>query len=145
MLYAALIAVVGAVMLGAWLNRSVLEINVLHDRNPLFVQLSDGGLRNGYTVKILNKMHEARTFRLAVEGLEGAQAGDRRASAPASPTIEVVPDDLRALKVLVTVPAARSATSSRAPRRRSVSRSSTRATARRSITQATFRGPEPMN
>src|SRR5207344_283376 len=50
-LYAALIAVVCAVMLGAWLNRSVLDISVLHDRNPVFVQLSDRSLRNGFTVK----------------------------------------------------------------------------------------------
>ena len=49
-----------AVMLGACF---VLDISVLHDRNLVFVQLSDGSLRNGFTVKILNKMHEARTFR----------------------------------------------------------------------------------
>ena len=33
---------------------------MLHDRNPPFVLLSDGGVRNGYTVKILNKLHEPR-------------------------------------------------------------------------------------
>jgi cytochrome c oxidase accessory protein FixG len=105
LLYAALIAAVSAVMLGAWLNRSVLDVSVLHDRNPVYVQLSNGGLRNGYTVKILNKMHEARTFRLAVDGLDGAEMSIVGFGAGA-PTIEVVPDDLRALKVLVTVPAA---------------------------------------
>ena len=105
LLYAALMAVVGAVMLGAWLNRSVLDVSVLHDRNPVFVQLSNGGLRNGYTVKILNKMHAARTFRLAIEGLDGAEMSIV-GFAGAAPAIEVVPDNLRALKVLVTVPAA---------------------------------------
>ena len=30
-------------------------VSVLHDRNPLFVRLSDGSLRNAYTVRILNK------------------------------------------------------------------------------------------
>jgi cytochrome c oxidase accessory protein FixG len=103
LLYAALIAVVSAVMLGAWLNRSVLDVSVLHDRNPVYVQLSNGGLRNGYTVKILNKMHEARTFRLAVDGLDGAEMSIVGFGAGA-PAIEVVPDDLRALKVLVTLP-----------------------------------------
>jgi polyferredoxin len=68
------------------------------------VQLSDGGLRNGYTVKILNKTHTTRAFRIAVNGLKDAELsivglGD------GSPGIEVVPDDLRALKVHVTVPA----------------------------------------
>src|SRR5207247_11172431 len=73
LLYAALIAVVCAAVLGAWLNRSVLDVSVLHDRNPVFVQLSDGSLRNAFTVKILNKMHAARTFRIATEGLKGAE------------------------------------------------------------------------
>jgi polyferredoxin len=81
----------------------VLDVSVLHDRNPLYVQLSDGGLRNGFTVKILNKLHAARTLHLSADGLPGAKlsivgfnGGDAK--------IEVVPDDLRALRVLVTLP-----------------------------------------
>ena len=58
-------------------NRSTLEVNVLHDRNPPYVLLSDGGVRNGYTVKILNKLHEPREFALAVRG---------PAAAPGSPS-----------------------------------------------------------
>jgi polyferredoxin len=46
---------------------------VLHDRNPLFVTLSDGAMRNGYTVKILNKERQERIFRLEFKGLEGAK------------------------------------------------------------------------
>ena len=68
------------------------------------MRLSDGDMRNGYTVKILNKIQHARTFRLAVEGLEDAEVSIVGLGAE-TPTIEVVPDDLRALKVLVTVPA----------------------------------------
>jgi polyferredoxin len=104
--YSALILVVSGVMLAAWLNRAVLEVNVQHDRNPVFVQLSDASLRNGYMVKILNKQHAARSFRLAISGLEGAGMSIVGMSGP-EPIIDVVPDDLRALKVLVTVPAAK--------------------------------------
>ena len=77
-LYASLMAVVAAIMLWAWLNRSVLDINVLHDRQPLFVQLTDGGLRNGYTVKILNKLHEKRTFQHLDRRSRRRPAGHRR-------------------------------------------------------------------
>jgi cytochrome c oxidase accessory protein FixG len=104
LLYAALIAIVGAVMLVALANRTTLEINVLRDRNPPYVLLSDGGVRNGYTVKILNKLHEPREFSLDVRGLEQARLAivgmDTRAA------IRVITDDLRELRVLVTVPAA---------------------------------------
>jgi cytochrome c oxidase accessory protein FixG len=72
MLYAAAIAVVGSVMLYSLLTRSTMSINVLHDRNPLFVQLTDGGVRNDYTVRLLNK-GAARSFVLDVSGLPDAQ------------------------------------------------------------------------
>ena len=90
-------------MLWAWLNRDLLEVSVLHDRNPVFVELSDGSLRNGYTVKILNKLHATLSFRLSIEGLEGAKlsiVGFNGGEAK----IDVVPDNLRALRVLVTLP-----------------------------------------
>ena len=59
-------------MLYTLATRSSMDVNVLHDRNPLFVLLSDGGVRNNYTVRILNKGPK-RTFTLSVSGLDGAQ------------------------------------------------------------------------
>jgi len=105
LLYSGLMLLVAGIMLVAWLNRSVLDISVLQDRNPIFVQLSDGSLRNGFTVKILNKQHHERSFRLGISGLEGSKLsiigfGDANAR------IDVAPDDLRALKMHVTVPSA---------------------------------------
>ena len=102
-LYSSVMALVAAIMLWAWSNRTVLDLNILHDRQPLYVQLSDGSLRNGYTVKILNKLHETRTFKLAIEGLEHAQITIVGVSGD-DPDIDVATDNLRALKVLVTVP-----------------------------------------
>lgn len=104
LLYAALIALVSLIMLVALLNRTVLEVNVLRDRNPLFVQLSDGSIRNGYTIKILNKRQEPREFRLGTEGLLGATLRIVGYEKDTDPKISVLPDDLRALKVYVTVP-----------------------------------------
>lgn len=72
--YAVMLTAVGSVMLVALLNRSVLDVNVIRDRNPLFVKLSDGTIRNGYTVKILNKVHETRRYQIVVEGLDGANS-----------------------------------------------------------------------
>jgi cytochrome c oxidase accessory protein FixG len=68
-LYAAIIALVGAIMLYSLATRQIESISVIHDRNPVFVRLSDGELRNGYTVRILNKALESRAFALSVEGL----------------------------------------------------------------------------
>lgn len=103
-LYAAAIAVVGLIMLVAVARRSELEVNVLRDRNPLFVQLSDGSIRNGYTVKILNKRHDTRSFHIGTEGLPGATLRIIGFETQTDPAIEVVTDDLRALKIFVTLP-----------------------------------------
>jgi cytochrome c oxidase accessory protein FixG len=104
LLYVGLIAIVGLVMLAALANRTTLEINVLHDRNPPYVLLSDGSIRNGYTVKILNKLHEPREFVLEPQGLSGARLAIVGMD-EAQPRIRVTTDDLRELRVLVTVPA----------------------------------------
>ena len=71
--YAGIISLVGALMLYGLLTRSELGINVIHDRNPLFVMLSDGSIRNGYIVHILNKTHEDREYALSLQGIEKAE------------------------------------------------------------------------
>jgi len=103
-LYAALFCVVGLVMLWGVSRRTTLELNVLPDRNPLFVQLSDGGFRNGYTVKILNKRYDTRHFSIGVAGLDGASIKIVGMESDANPVIPVAADTLRELRVFVSVP-----------------------------------------
>ena len=104
-LYSALIALVAGLMLWAWLNRTILEVSVIHDRNPVYVELTDGELRNRFTIKILNKLHEERTFELSAKGLPESELSIL-GFPKEDPKIKVVPDSLRALNVLVTVPKA---------------------------------------
>ena len=94
---------VGLAMLVTLLNRSQLDVNVVPDRNPLYVTLSDGAIRNGYTVKILNKRQQERTFRLTLEDLPGGSMELVGASGArgASFDITVEPDKLKAVKVYV--------------------------------------------
>jgi polyferredoxin len=37
---------------------SAIDLKVLHERAPLFVQLSDGSIQNKYTIKLLNKTND---------------------------------------------------------------------------------------
>jgi cytochrome c oxidase accessory protein FixG len=102
LLYAGMFSLVGLIMLAGYLNRTILEINVLHDRSPPFVLLSDGSIRNGYTVKILNKLHEPRMVEITPVGLPGARVTIVGNDAP---QVQIGTDDLRELRVYVTVPA----------------------------------------
>ena len=67
LIYAGVLAAVLAVMLGAWLLRQEVTLAVLRDRAPLFVELSDGGIRNAYTLKIANKTREAGVLTLLMD------------------------------------------------------------------------------
>jgi polyferredoxin len=102
--YAGVIAIVAAVMAYALATRQSEGISVIHDRNPIFVRLSDGELRNGFTVRILNKSLERRSFVLTVDGLADIDlkiVGDTVTSGPMA-VIAVGPDQTYELRALVS-------------------------------------------
>lgn len=72
LMYLAVFSAMGIGLLVTLMSRDRLELNVLHDRNPQFVVLSDGSIRNGYTVKVLNMVPVKREMELSLDGLEGA-------------------------------------------------------------------------
>lgn len=89
-LYFTVMTAIGLLMLFGLNTRASFEINVLKDRSPQFVQLSDGDIRNGYTLKLVNKASGARTMELELSGLEDVEVeivglevtGDRRVLLP---------------------------------------------------------------
>ncbi|MDF2371153.1 MAG: cytochrome c oxidase accessory protein CcoG [Rhizobiaceae bacterium] len=106
LLYLSVWALVGIGLLVALGSRDRLEVNVLHDRNPQFVRLSDGSIRNGYTVKLLNMIPEPRVIFLSIEGLPGATMSIVGIDQPEgrSFAIPVEPDRLRTIKVHIHQP-----------------------------------------
>jgi len=61
-----------AAIINGFMSLSPTEFKVVHSRQPLFVQLSDGSIQNKYTIKLLNKTKETLTLKFSIEGLEGA-------------------------------------------------------------------------
>jgi cytochrome c oxidase accessory protein FixG len=100
-------SLVGLLLLYGLLTRDRLQVNVLHDRNPQFVTLSDGSIRNGYTVKLLNMIPEPRTIIVTLQGLRGAEMSVVGIDQPddRSFAAQVEPDRLKTLKVYVRQPA----------------------------------------
>ena len=105
-LYAGLIALVGAVMLYALATRASFALSVLHEKTPLFVTLSDGSIRNAYTLRFSNKWAQKRDFEIAVGGLQGAlaQSPDLPDGAGSPLKVSVEPDSTRAVRIFVTAP-----------------------------------------
>jgi cytochrome c oxidase accessory protein FixG len=102
LLYAALLAVVATAMATAFLLRSDTDLAVQRDRSPNFVRLSNGDIRNAYTVKISNKQQHERRFTVELRGLREAIL----AAASATQPLGVHADAVGTFRMLVTVPIA---------------------------------------
>src|SRR5882762_9581132 len=104
--YCLIIAVVGAIMLYALMTRSLLDVNVLHDRNPIAVRLSDGSIRNAYTVRLLNKRGFDRVVAIDIDGPHNGMVHIVGADSitPDRPMIILGRDQTTELRLLVTAP-----------------------------------------
>ncbi|MEN2980573.1 cytochrome c oxidase accessory protein CcoG [Tistrella bauzanensis] len=108
MIYTGLIVVLGAVMLTQLLTRTRVDTTLIRDRAPLFVTLSDGSIRNGYTLKITNRRVEPASFAVMVDGPEGLKATVHLADGQELPAddVEVRGDGVGSLRMFVSMPRA---------------------------------------
>ena len=68
MLYTGLWSLVGVGLVVALFIRADIDMTVAPVRNPTFVTMSDGSIRNVYEIKLRNKHGEERLFRLTAKG-----------------------------------------------------------------------------
>lgn len=105
-LYAVAILVVAGIMLFALTHKSTIDLSVQRDRNPTYVRLSDGSIRNGYSIRIENRAPRAADFEVALEStqpLEVRVIGESSALAPLN--VNVLPGQDRTLRLYATLKA----------------------------------------
>jgi cytochrome c oxidase accessory protein FixG len=97
--------VIGLAMLTVLSLRTPLSLNVLHDRNPLYVELRDGSIRNGYDIKILNMTPAPRDVELHLEGLPDAEISlaEDGTQTMQTVTLALEPDRVLPLRLYVRV------------------------------------------
>jgi polyferredoxin len=71
-LYTVLWAAVGVGLTLALFLRPDIDVNVTPVRNPTFVTLSDGAIRNTYDIRLRNLALEPRRFAISTAGADGA-------------------------------------------------------------------------
>ena len=109
LLYATLMALIGSLMMWAYFSKSSYEFNVLKDRSPPFIRLSDGRVRNGYTLKLVNKSTSAQVVSVSVDGAEDLEfeiIGVGSASEDDTLKLESQAYGVDRYRMLVTAPAA---------------------------------------
>jgi cytochrome c oxidase accessory protein FixG len=102
--YSLALLVVGSVMLAGLLSRSPMAMDVLRDRNPEYITLSDGSVRNGYTLKLMNRSIIPATYFVDFEGPKGARMRTVGQTHDGALSVALPADGQRSLRVFVTVP-----------------------------------------
>lgn len=100
---------IGLGMLFALGERSRIELTVQQDRNPTWVRLSDGGVRNNYTIRVRNMQSRPREMEIRIEGVPGAvlwDEGGARESAGRSIRLTVPADEVARTRLFVAAPGA---------------------------------------
>ena len=92
-LYTSLWALVGVGLIIALLMRSSIDMTVAPVRNPQFVTLSDGSIRNAYDIRLRNMYGDNRAFEITATSeadlqveIEGEEAGDTTVTVPVDET-----------------------------------------------------------
>lgn len=98
--YLAILTLVCSLMLKSLITKSDVETMILHDRNPTFVMLSDGSIRNGYVIKLMNKSHEVKNFSLKISRPKEVKLVSRDYDLN---NLSVAPDDDRGFKVFLVL------------------------------------------
>ena len=100
-LYTTLWASVGVALVVALFLRSDIGLNVTPVRNPIFVTLSDGAIRNTYDLRLLNKHGDARQFRIS---LTADQPLDLMLEGQAAQTVTVLGNATTTQRIYVVAP-----------------------------------------
>ena len=93
LLYFTLWAGIGIALIAALFLRSPIDLNVTPVRNPLYVTMADGAIRNTYALRLRNKQGEAREFTVQVlddqgnppQGVTVTLEGQPQARIPVAP------------------------------------------------------------
>ncbi len=107
LLYFSVWGAIGLAMLFAVGNRTRIDISANHDRNPLYVQLADGGVRNAYTANLRNMENRPRTMEISMSGLAQAVLWSNQGSretAGQTIMVEVPADSVGRVRLFVAAP-----------------------------------------
>jgi cytochrome c oxidase accessory protein FixG len=109
LVYFAIWCTIGLAMLFALGTRSRIDIGASADRNPQFVRLSDGAIRNAYLIKVSNMENRPRAMEIGLEGLSGGlmwAEGETRQRAQRTLRVNVAADQVSPSRIYVVAPAA---------------------------------------
>lgn len=103
--YGVALTLVSGLMIWGLSTRQTLDLHALRDRNPTFVRLHDGSIRNGYTLKIANRGFQPMPVEVRFSGVPGAHVTRPGGTPDQTLRVTIAPNQVQAVRVFVTAPA----------------------------------------
>jgi cytochrome c oxidase accessory protein FixG len=95
--YSSIMLFAAAMIVWGLLTMSPIDVKALHERAPLFVQMSDGNIQNKWTIKVVNKGNMPMAAEVTVEGPEGM-------TYDADKVIQILPGNVGSTTLFVQMP-----------------------------------------
>ncbi|MBF0256045.1 MAG: cytochrome c oxidase accessory protein CcoG [Gammaproteobacteria bacterium] len=73
LVYGSMLLLITAGLIYSLVTRVPLELDILRDRNTLYVENDQGLIENVYTLRVLNMQEQDEVFELSISGVEGAE------------------------------------------------------------------------
>jgi cytochrome c oxidase accessory protein FixG len=103
--YGVALVLVAVILAWGLATRRVVDLDVLRDRNPTFVRLHDGSIRDGYMLKVDNRGLDRLVFKVSLKGLpQSRMKTPGRPDTSGDLTLVVEPDQVASMRILVTAP-----------------------------------------
>lgn len=97
LVYTGIMTFAAAMLVWGLLTMSPIDIKVLHERAPLFVQMSDGTIQNKYYAKVVNKTDKPMNAKITVTGPKSLMyIVDKE--------LHVIPGEVGTAEILVRIP-----------------------------------------
>ncbi len=96
--YSAIMGFAAVMLVYGLLTMSPIDVKALHERSPLFVQMSDGNIQNKWTMKVVNKGDKPMDAKITVSGPEGLTFNTDK------DVIRIQPGNVGATSLFVRIP-----------------------------------------
>lgn len=100
--YSFVLSIVGGVIIYNLIFKSQSDLKIIPSRNPLFVTLSNGDIRNGYEVKISNKGKKKQDYSLELQGIDKAEVKVQNPTDLNLNDFSVKNDSIQSIKIYVS-------------------------------------------
>jgi cytochrome c oxidase accessory protein FixG len=100
--YGFILSLIAGLLIYTITSKLNLDLKIIPTRNPLFVMMSNGDIRNGYEIKVYNKSNYNKSYKLEISGLDDIKIKIQRPTRLDLNNIDVKNDSIKDIKLYLS-------------------------------------------